>query len=102
MAAEQGQTTRLRRTVNLIGAGPEKQKQTVCVSYRFSSVHQPQWASPAPRQSPQLLHWSHWATLTLSICTLPDTHKIHARTHTYFKHTQKDISGENNRELVLQ
>lgn len=38
-----------------------------CVSHRFSSVHQPQWASPAPRQSLQLLHWSHLATFTLSI-----------------------------------
>lgn len=53
--------------VNVINGGSQRQR-TVGVPHRFSRVHHPQWASPAPRQSPQLLHWSHWATLTRSIC----------------------------------
>lgn len=32
-------------------------------------MHQPQWASPAPKQSPQLLRWPHSATFTLSSYT---------------------------------
>lgn len=62
--------------------GANKQKETplkcVCISHRFSRVHQPQWASPACKQSSQLLHWSHSATFTLSICAAQDMKHTHA------------------------
>lgn len=67
-----------------------KTKSKLCVfSYRFSRVHQPQWASPAPKQSPQLLHWSQSATFTLSICTWQHTHT----------NSMVSMSGRSNRLL---
>lgn len=74
-------------TVNVRKEGLWRQKP-LCVSYRFSRVHQPQWASPAPTQSPQLLHWSHWATLTLSICGFASSQESHAN------QTEEQLSGK--------
>lgn len=76
-------------TVNILNEGFCGDKNAVWVAYRFSRVHQPQWASPAPTQSLQLLHWSHWATFTLSICMFESSQETHAN------HTEEQLLGKN-------
>lgn len=82
-------------TANARKEGLWRQKPVWSLSYRFSRVHQPQWASPAPTQSPQLLHWSHWATFTLSICGFASSRESRAN------QTEEQLPGEAIHVLVL-